>query len=681
MDTGTKLLIVSVFIGVSILLPQQVDAAQPPLDSAPTLLDLAKAKFGELTEAEQALFIVSAMGKCANLRVPTEKDNDPANAANWPKARSIRAECIEWLCMKSQVEYVTHKGIVVQGVRIEGELNLVNVKIPFPLDFGLCAFPEGMNLRRSEIYSLYLEGTHTGPIQADGITIHGELYLRNGFRSKGIVSLIGATVGGQFSCSGASFINPNGHALAADKIKVTQSLMLRDGFRAEGEVRLLSATIGGTLDCSNSQFINKGKISLHGDGLTVKGPVFLNKGFKAQGEVNLLGTKIGGDLICTGGKFEGASTVLSADKAEIKGNVFMDAGFMASGEVRFPAAIVGGQFICTGGKFINPNGYAIVADGIKVDQGVYLLNGFSAIGGIRLVRATILGNLDCDGGQFVNPRGRALNADGINVTGNVFLRNEFKAFGRVDFVNSTITGYFIWTGIDSLEGVSLDLRSAKVGTLWDDPASWPQPGKLFLDGFDYERLDEDAPQDADARKRWLRLQPKDRFLPQPYEQLASVLRKMGKDADAKKILIAKNEDRARQPNLTPLENFWLRQIGPIIGYGYRSWAVCWLMVLFILSGWLLFGVGHWDEQFVPLTEKCPEFSGFAYSCDTFFPILNLYQARYYTPSPNCGPEIMPGTVIELRTGKVLRFYLWFHIGAGWILTTLLVVGLTGLVRT
>ena len=33
-----------------------------------------------------------------------------------------------------------------------------------------------------------------------------------------------------------------------------------------------------------------------------------------------------------------------------------------------------------------------------------------------------------------------------------------------------------------------------------------------------------------------------------------------------------------------------------------------------------------------------------------------------------------------HTTDWLRGYLWFHIGCGWLLTTLLVVGLTGLVR-
>jgi len=69
-----------VFIGVSILLPQQVDAVQPTLDNETNLLDLAKAKFGDLTTAEKGLFIASSTGKQAVYNKTDEKDNDPANA-------------------------------------------------------------------------------------------------------------------------------------------------------------------------------------------------------------------------------------------------------------------------------------------------------------------------------------------------------------------------------------------------------------------------------------------------------------------------------------------------------------------------------------------------------------------------------------------------------------------------
>ena len=71
----------------------------------------------------------------------------------------------------------------------------------------------------------------------------------------------------------------------------------------------------------------------------------------------------------------------------------------------------------------------------------------------------------------------------------------------------------------------------------------------------------------------------------------------------------------------------------------------------------------------------------AYSVDVFIPFINLHQREYWLPNANRGPELEPGLAwARVRWGALLRVYLWFQIVAGWILTTLLVVGVTGLAR-
>ena len=39
-----------------------------------------------------------------------------------------------------------------------------------------------------------------------------------------------------------------------------------------------------------------------------------------------------------------------------------------------------------------------------------------------------------------------------------------------------------------------------------------------------------------------------------------------------------------------------------------------------------------------------------------------------------------GTASAMSAGRLLRWYLWFHILAGWVLTPLLFAGLSGLIR-
>src|SRR5438093_725141 len=175
----------------------------------------------------------------------------------------------------------------------------------------------------------------------------------------------------------------------------------------------------------------------------------------------------------------------------------------------------------------------------RIEGSVFFGEGFDAEGGVNLLGATIGGDLDCEGARFSNANGIALFADGAKIGGSVFLRNGFKADGGVRLLSATIPTLVIHNVLEAEPNI-LDLRFAKVGTFWDDENSWPKPGNLFLDGFRYERLYEESPLQADTRKKWLRLQPQDKFLPQPYEQLAAVLRQMGHERDARLVMIEKN---------------------------------------------------------------------------------------------------------------------------------------------
>ena len=100
---------------------------------------------------------------------------------------------------------------------------------------------------------------------------------------------------------------------------------------------------------------------------------------------------------------------------------------------------------------------------------------------------------------------------------------------------ATIKGLFVWSRIQNANVVELDLRNASVGSLADDEESWPQKGRLRLDGFEYQRisdspLEEDFLEaseessgkkyeiniprtDAPTRLKWLDIQPQ--FRPQP----------------------------------------------------------------------------------------------------------------------------------------------------------------------
>jgi hypothetical protein len=67
----------------------------------------------------------------------------------------------------------------------------------------------------------------------------------------------------------------------------------------------------------------------------------------------------------------------------------------------------------------------------------------------------------------------------------------------------------------------------------------------------------------------------------------------------------------------------------------------------------------------------PLFNSLVYSLETFFPLVDLFQAKSWFPNPRAHP---------LWLARPLRVYLSIHIIFGWILTTTLVAGVTGLIH-
>jgi sRNA-binding regulator protein Hfq len=570
------------------------------------------------------------------------------------------------------------------GFKAEGEVRFSGATIGINLD---CEKGEFINKGKKALY-------------AYGAKIEDFVLLRNGFKAEGEVYLISATIGRDLDCERGQFINKNEEtkAINAYGAKIEGNVFLRKGFKADGEVSFSGATIGKDLDCQKGEFINKGAKALYAYGANIGGYVFLRDEFKADGEVNLTSAIIGRDLDCRKGKFinEGEKA-LYAESIDVKGDVFLRDGFQAKGQVDLEGATIVKDLICDSGQFINKGAKALVATGVNVKGSIYLRNGFRAEGVVHLNNATIGDRLDFRRGELINPGGIALQADGANVGSSIFFRGGFKAEGVVDLTAAIIHLYFMWINVGSPESVSLCLWSARVGTLYDDVKSWPDEGRLFLHGLVYNEIDDKAPRDAKKRIDWLRLQPD--FRPQPYEQLAEVFRKSGQDEDAKRILIAKNHDKAKLTKLTTWsDKCWYRVLGPMIGYGYRPLNALWGVVAFVGLGCVLFGIGYWGGLITPQSESAyverdtkivitgddkrnlsdvyPRFNFLVYSVDTFVPLIDLHQAKYWLPNANRGPELL-----NIKAGGLLRLYLWVHITMGWAITMLLVAGLTGLIRT
>jgi hypothetical protein len=379
---------------------------------------------------------------------------------------------------------------------------------------------------------------------------------------------------------------------------------------------------------------------------------------------------------------------------------------------------------------------------------IFLRNGFNATGEVNLLGATVDGNLEADKGTFTNPNRYALNAERIKVAGAIFLRDGFNATGEVSLIGATIgsdlvcngatftsgswlraerariSGTFWWTEIadgskstkplQKSPDVSLDLLGTRAAILADDEKSWPPKGKLFLDGFTYDRFElstssgSAVPRDADSRLEWLRRQDSSRGLAtQPYEQLAKMLDERG----ARQVRIAMEYDLLQSPTLPWYWWLWRQLLRVTVAYGYKPGRALWWALGFVLVGYLSFALGYRAGVIAP-TEKdawaqfqkdtilpagYQPFNALVYSLDTFLPIVNLGLKDKWMPDPSLKPRPFaiegtrlgdfvgsylqrPSNWYFFNSGRALRVYFWCHLLLGWVLITLFVSGFTGIIR-
>jgi hypothetical protein len=458
---------------------------------------------------------------------------------------------------------------------------------------------------------------------------------------------------------------------------------------------------------------------LYADDLETRGGVIL-RGVVA-GEVRFLGARIGGNLDCTEMRSADVKRLrnahakkLSADNMEARGSVFLSGAKMA-GEVRLLGARIGGSLYCEGATLQNLDGPALNADRSET-RGNVVFSEAKMAGEVRLLGARIVGDLDCAGATLRNVGGNALRADGAHVEGAFFLCPDDR--GR----HARIEG-------------ALDLTAAEIGHISDHPGSWPAGrGSLVLDRCVYGAFIGHGVSAAD-RRDWLELQDPSmfgqEFWPQPYEQCAKVLRKMGHVEDAREILIEKEklQRAARRRRLRESggrwawlqavwRSFWDYVLGATMRYGqWPMLAFAWLFALWLIGLMLYFGAWRADafkpnnpfvlrspewalcateapsgiylpslqkiargrgatgetqlDCFVrqPEARSFPEFCAGIYSLDVLFPLVDVAQQAHWVPDTQTWP------------GYAAKLYHYVQIVFGWALSLLAVAGFSGLVKS
>ena len=175
-------------------------------NNAEQLISLALERFGQISAAEEKLFRTTANGEIADYCVGSNLDH-PANVDKWGRERTLKAECLRWLCITSNVRpLLTADGLRVRGAKIEGAFQLKNATIDFMLAFANCVFTDKISFERTTLPSLEFALTHVISIYAAGLQAAGSVHFWNGFISAGRVNLDAAEISGDLRCDNSLFL-------------------------------------------------------------------------------------------------------------------------------------------------------------------------------------------------------------------------------------------------------------------------------------------------------------------------------------------------------------------------------------------------------------------------------------------------------------------------------------------
>lgn len=371
------------------------------------------------------------------------------------------------------------------------------------------------------------------------------------------------------------------------------------------EVGVQLAMMGATF----SKELNMQNVKV-GDSLLMKESTYC-------GKVDLMGARIGGQLDMTSAKF--LRCLIMVNLVPVR-EIFMSGGAEFS-DVWLVGSKVHGQLVLSGSRFSGK----LYMEAVDVGTHIFIENTL-----VEKPAYLILGNV----GKSIRLSGGDLNTLNLSDTN---IKGEFE-LGQATSPKPT------WK-----QGAKLIMRNTSVGTLNDEMGAWPE--EIEITGFRYNSVS--ALRDISWYKGWIRKQKS--YSPQPYEQLAAVLRNAGHRTAADKISYAGRAHE--QEESSGWYCLWLCLLNLFIGYGYQTWkAIFWFV------GLVFFGVIVLQVSGQGPLNGMPSY-GFPYSLDLLLPIIRLQEFHY-----------------ELELTGLPKYYFFFHQIMGYVLATFLAAGLSGLTK-
>ncbi|WP_129669704.1 hypothetical protein [Phytoactinopolyspora endophytica] len=510
------------------------------------------------------------------------------------------------------------KSLAMDGARIQGKLRLFRARV------------------RSDVLLRHAHVEGRGiVIDAIGMRVDGRLTAR-GLVSSGAVRLTAITTD-SLVLTGARMVNPQANALIASRAQIRGDLVAGDdpysanagSFWADGRVIFRDATVGGDLILDGGVLRSPGHHALDCTGIDVGGKVSLERteitGTAGLDQAHVRRRIVLADARFTGDGIESAEGPVVFSALQTTADDLLIDGGTFCGAVRLSGSTFASGVSMRRATIDAGDSTAVAASDLSC--GVLRLTDLDIDGVVILARSHVNGDLICSGlavsGEsrpLVAIReaviARRLSLDGLSIT------TPRALSGPMDIDLSAVRA----GSVDLPQGeCAVDLRDAEVRTLVLDPSDTTT---VLLSGLSF---DDPGGADVETALAWLRRDPTG-YQHQAYEQLAAHYRRIGDDAGARTVLLARQRHRRDLLGRSTFGHLLMKVWGYVqdvmVGYGYRPG-----LAGFWFAGLLALGSAYFAGRALEPIEQDvhPTYNSVGYTIDLLIPVVRLGQQAAWDP--------------------------------------------------
>ncbi|MFI6706834.1 hypothetical protein ACIBF7_10405 [Nonomuraea sp. NPDC050478] len=382
----------------------------------------------------------------------------------------VDADLVRKVCRREPAE-IDPRGLVIEGARITGGLDLTGMAVTFPLRFVRCVFDEPLDLDGADLHLLALDGCAVPGLLANGLRVRrdldlsrsritGDLRTPASTSSTAAVWLCESEIGGRLLCLD-TLIESEGRAIQADRIRVGGTIRLLHRFEARGALRLIGARVEGSLDLTGASLTRPQQdLALDLGDAEIGGSVFLiddqtGRRPLVRGRIDLGNTRISGHVLIrnatidptgpvtgvnyTSGRSTG--TAISAPGLVVGGPLGIEGECRISGGVDLSMGSFSTIQISRESVFTVPGGRALDLTNAELRSRLLIEEGATVEGTLRLAGAHIRGDLTLRGTRWSHPEETSvISAQGAVIDGMVNMREVKTEGGRLGFRAATVGG-------------------------------------------------------------------------------------------------------------------------------------------------------------------------------------------------------------------------------------------------